>query len=597
MFLLPSTPSVGMMELLSQIRKKIEILIRSFEDIENRYKNLDFSNIIFILNACKEAVPTTDEDEEDLFNEVNENVRKVVVSLRENILNRKLSLEEVFSIFDADKNGNISKSEFKNGIKSLLKIQAYDLESCFNFFAVDGVLRLSDFSTKLRKSFSRKRDNENLAKEKIKATGRIVAIEDNTKNSRITKDFKLFTNKFTELCNGQDIYDLVNKIRIYYVDPAIAKNDHSVLKEFVSKLGSAFKKKIHKIYLLQILKLLIPANIKINSLVDEENEEQIQQLSNIRNTQIILSKSGVLELALTIISTEHELNLVDEAVQLLISMLNYGNQAVQEKFLEILRMSDNSYFFSYIRLKLRQSRDRIVDRAKVTYEKNPEKALQGKVPNSELEENGIFNECRTDVVSTEKGKHVKALIFLLQLCCENCFSEFQHYIRSQEEFSSGKKAISINMVNEIAQYLINIKEVGPELMNDNEATMIIPQCYETLIDLCRGPCIENQKILGQRRKLYKFIDNIITDPKFENSFFECAVSFLKVLLEGNCNKEIASIMIEEINFEQLANRVFSIYKEKIHDRTDLIIQENFFIEEVLSFIHFKRKSREISLED
>ena len=153
MFLLPSTPSVGMMELLSQIRKKIEILIRSFEDIENRYKNLDFSNIIFILNACKEAVPTTDEDEEDLFNEVNENVRKVVVSLRENILNRKLSLEEVFSIFDADKNGNISKSEFKNGIKSLLKIQAYDLESCFNFFAVDGVLRLSDFSTKLRKSF------------------------------------------------------------------------------------------------------------------------------------------------------------------------------------------------------------------------------------------------------------------------------------------------------------------------------------------------------------------------------------------------------------------------------------------------------------
>ena len=562
-------------EIVNEIRLTLKTMIKRFEELEKKNKNLDFSTIILIINACREAMPMNEDEEIDNFNvaATSENAISLIFSLREAILERKLSLDEVFAIFDTDKNGKISKVEFSNGFKSILKIQSKDIETCYNYFASDGELRIAEFSSKLRKYFFRRSIEP--AKAINKALGKgAINFDGTTEDTKILKDFTNFILDFSELCKNQDIHELVDKIKDSFVDPAIKKNDHSILKEFVTKLGTAFKKKIHKIYLLQILTLLIPANLNLSKFFDDFSKEQQDQLENIRKTQEILSKSGVLELALTIISSEHELELVEAAVQLLIHMLNYGNQIVQEKFLGILKLSDNSYLFSYIRLKLRQSRDRIVDRARVTYEKNPEKAMQGKVLDIELEQNDVFIECAVDNQTPEKAKHVESLILLLQLCCENCYSAFQHYIRSQEVHSSGKKAISINMVNEIAQYLINIKEVGPELVNDEEALMIIPQCYETLIDLCTGPCFENQLILGQRRKLYKFIDNIINEKKFEDKFFECAVRFLKVLLEGDLNTEIAKIMIEEINFKALAEHAFDIYQKNIHEKRDSIIQEN-----------------------
>ena len=129
------------------------------------------------------------------------------------------------------------------------------------------------------------------------------------------------------------------------------------------------------------------------------------------------------------------------------------------------------------------------------------------------------------------------------------------------------------MVNEIAQYLINIKEVGSELVNDPEARKIIPQCFETLIDLCRGPCIENQLLLGQRRKLYKFVDNLIGMKAQASEYFDCSIRFLKVLLDGDCLVEVAAIMIQEINFSNLADEAYDIYNTRIHDNKEQIIRE------------------------
>lgn len=601
-FLLGGVISVGVMtDLVDRIRVQLKNLSKSFEEVEKNFKNLDCSTIIFILNACREVIPTKrgeEEEEEDV--ETNEKVKNLVFSLREAILDRKLSLEEVFSIFDSDKSGNISKSEFKSGIKCLLKTQFYDLETCFSYFAVDGVLRLSEFSGKLRKYFFRKVSIKPLQKSAKKDQNKLILNPDNyLQNNEIIDDFEKFKKKFFEERKDQDLDQLVSKIRDLYVDPAIQENNHIILKEFVSKLGTAFKKKIHKIYLLKILKLLIPTDLKLSKFFDEENASQLEKLSKIRKIQEILSKSGVLELALTIISSEHELELVEEAVQLIISLLKYGNQIVQTKFLEVLKQSDNSYLFSYIRLKLRQSRDRIVDKARRTYEKAPERAAQGRFLGIILEQNAIYRECAAGSErSLEKPKHVESLILLLQLCCENCYSEFQHFIRSQETYDSAQKAISINMVNEISQYLINIKEVGPELIVDEEALLIIPQCFETLTGLCRGPCVDNQLILGQRRKLYKFINSIILEKQLGDKFLQSVISFLKVLLEGNYSPDIAIIMIEEIDFKHLAHLAFEIYSEKIHNNRDALTQENIGQNSMFAFLSScKMISEPISSED
>ena len=565
-----------MILVVNEINKKLKIISKHFEELQRQNTSLDFSNIIMIVNSCREAADKQGKQEDD-YEQLDEKVAALVVSLRDTIIERKMSLEEMFAFFDSDKSGSISRTEFKTGIRCLLNCPYSSLDICFNYFSSNKeTLFISDFTEKLRKYFfNRVQTLQRKEPGKKLLTKLMVMPEGYQETSEILQDYKIFCNKFGELCKDQDLNELVMKIKNFFVDPAIKKNDFTVLKEFVTKLGTAFKKKVHKIYLLQILKLLIPSDLVLDEVFDSHNVEKAAKLESIRKTQEILSISGVIELALTIISSEHEIELVDEAVQLLINLLRYGNRKVQERFLEILKSSHNSYLFSYIRLRLRQSRDRIVFRAKLIYEKTPEKALQGRVPNEELEQNMIFQECLLESkTSQKKTLHVKRLVYLLQLLSENCYSEFQHYIRSQDTYSLGDKGISINIVNELAQYLINIKEVGPELINDDEATQIIPQCFETLIYLCRGPCLENQVLLGLKRKLYKFVDNLIQGKVAESLFFDCSIRFLKVLLEGETNKDIAAVMIEEINFEVLAQEAVNIYKEKIFAFREYIIREN-----------------------
>jgi hypothetical protein len=580
-------PKGEVQDLVEEIKIKLKTLSKAFEEVQKKTPALDFSNIIMIINACREAMVFQDEDAE--AEKLDEKVEALVIGLRDNIIDRKMSLEEMFAVFDADKNGFISKTEFKIGIRCLMDSEQFDLDNSFFYFSGSAdTIDINIFTSKLRKYFYNNRPNIQARRNtKHLTSGKFVNNPESYKeNSELSQDFKNFISTFESTCKDQDIEDLVRKIKTSFIDPSIKSNEFTNLREFVSKLGTAFKKKAHKIYLLQILKLLIPNDLELDEIFDENSKEKLAKLAMIRYTQETLSQAGVLELALDIITSEHEIELVDEAIQLLIRLLRFGNLKVQQQLLETFKSSENSFLFSYIRLKLRQSRDRIVERARIVYEKNPEKIgrqMQSKkVPVVIVTSDEVPPVAEVPVESGEvksgnekseyKSSHIQRLIQLLQLCCEDCFLDFQHFIRSQEYQSYGKKAISINMVNEIAQYLINIKEVGHELVNDPEAKKIIPQCFETLIDLCRGPCVENQLLLGQRRKLYKFVDNLIA-MKADSEFFDCSIRFLKVLLDGECLPAIANVMIEEINFENLAVEAFEIYETKIHENKDQIIRE------------------------
>jgi hypothetical protein len=61
----------------------------------------------------------------------------------------------------------------------------------------------------------------------------------------------------------------------------------------------------------------------------------------------------------------------------------------------------------------------------VTYEETPEKAAHGVVSEEELEKNMVFRECDIKPLGSQaKAEHVCNLILLLQLCCENCYTDF-----------------------------------------------------------------------------------------------------------------------------------------------------------------------------
>ncbi|CAG9330938.1 unnamed protein product [Blepharisma stoltei] len=561
---------------LQDIRELLHDMSDYFQNQEVKFPELDFSNIIMTINLCRECLPMSGIEKMQENPEGNE-LDQIVARMREYIIEEKLSLEEAFSVFDVDRNGNIEYEEFRKAIKNTLgNVRSADIEKAFFYLDADhdGYLRFKEFANKLRKYFSKVPHLVKINKQRqfasggasspVQAPNQELIFDQEVKNG-----LESFSGLFSNLCKDQDVGVLVRKIKDRFVDPAIQTKNLSILKEFISKLGTAFRKKKHKISLLKMLRMLVPESKKKEIIFDSEENEMINNYEYLQNVQSTLSEAGVLELALGIINDGNEFDLINEAVKLLLCLLRFGNSSVQRKLLKIMTASDNSNLFSYIRSQLRSARDRIVEKAKGAFLKNPERAA------------GIIIEGSQDPAEIphdlkDKISHVKNLIRLLQLFCENCFTKFQHYIRSQEDDSARKMHLSINMIDELAQFLINIREAGPYISDDYEARKLIPQCLETLIDACRGPCVENQLLVGKRRKFYKFI-NMALSLKIENrlfeDYFQSSIRLLSTLLEGELDIGIATMMIEEIDFKELADIAFIIYKEHIYPKMSILIQD------------------------
>lgn len=562
--------------IIQEIRDILHDMSDLFQSQEQKYPELDFSNMIMTINLCREVMPISNTERQQDNSEGNE-LDMLVSRMREYIIDEKLSLEEAFSMFDVDQNGNIEYEEFRKAIKNTLgNVRSADVEKAFYYLDADhdGYLKFKEFSNKLRKYFAK---NPHV----VKIRHRTYGIGDNlsqrqpTANNELAYDQDVknslldFSELFSSLCKDQDIGILVKKVKDRFVDPAVKSKDLTILTEFISKLGSAFRKKKHKIYLLRILRMLIPDTERKEIIFDSSETENISDYDYLQRIQSTLSSAGVLELALSIINDSSEFELLNEAVMVLIALLKFGNHDVQNRLLHIMNVSDNSNLFSYIRCQLRLSRDRIVDRAKISFQNNPE--IAAGIPPKKSEDNiHIPAELKAEVF------HLKSLVYLLQLFCENCFTKFQNYLRSQEDELSRKKHLSINMIYELAQFLINIREAGPYLCDDFEARILIPQVLETLIDSCKGPCVENQLLIGKRRKLYKFINMILslqTENRLFEEYFQSSIRFLSSLLEGELDLGIAAMMIEEIDFKELADIALIIYQNHIYNQMDTLIQE------------------------
>jgi hypothetical protein len=121
-------------------------------------------------------------------------------------------------------------------------------------------------------------------------------------------------------------------------------------------------------------------------------------------------------------------------------------------------------------------------------------------------------------------------------------------------------------------FLINIKELGRYLRNDDEALKIIPRCLLALVNLCRGPCVDNQLILGIKRKLYQFLRLYMEISKDDLDIRYC-ILFLESLIEGEIQHPIAEIMLEEIDFKSLSQAAVEIYNKYIHSNVRDVIQD------------------------
>ena len=559
--------------------RELKVVLYEINDVlqfaESQNTDINFSRYILAANNLREVLPKTALYSNKPSGKFSDNV--VIAAIQKHIIDNKLTLDEAFQAFDTDGSGTIEFEEFRIIVRKILgNISSTDIEIAFNQIDEDhsGTLVISELERIIRKYFSKhprmvkvkkeeetNDDNqEKVEKDEIKPPEKV------NESEKVKFEFEKFCSHFYETCKEDDLKKLVQKIKEKYMEPVNVS-----LTDSITKLGLVFYKTKHKIYLIKILRMLIPNFKPADSIFDERNlEEEILKKEFIR-CQGRLSDAGVLKIALDLISHTNSITLIEETVHLLISLLRFGNIKIQSTFLGLLKNQINSEMFAYIRNLLRETRDVIIKRNSDRFLKDPENSIQQTLILSE----NVFSDPEKN--HENRPFLVEHMLNLLQMCCENCFGPFQHFLRVQETSKIHNKQISINMVDEIVTFLVNVKQIGGCLMSDPQAVSLVIQAFETLIDVCKGPCIENQMLLGSKKKLYKFVNSILklySINKNAKDLFKSAVRYLESLLEGNFSLDIAKTMIDCIDFDLLAKQALQIYIDYIQPKKTALLQDS-----------------------
>ena len=566
---------------------------------ESNHQDIDFSRYIIAINHLRESLPRTALNSTRPGQKFSDNL--IIKTLQKYIIDNKLTLDEAFQQFDTDGSGLIEFEEFRILIRKLVcNIPSAEIERAFNQIDEDrsGTLQVSELERIVRRYFSKhprmvrvKKEGENENEENILEEPQGPEPKDVA--SEVKLSFEKYCKTFLDSCIQEDMKILVLKIKEKYMDPINVSLDESI-----TKLGQVFYKQRHKIYLIRIFKMLIPKFTPNDALFDERDLEEENLKKELVRCQCRLSDAGVLKIALGLINEDSPVSLVQETVTLMIDLMRFGNSKIQASFLDLLRSQNHSEMFAYIRSMLRSTRDSIIKKHSDSIKADANSKIQEVliIPDSdhEDEDEDRSSDSRPSP-SAPSPLLAEHMLSLLQMCCENCFLPFQNFLRQQES----AKLISINMVDEIVNFLVNIKQIGGCLLNDPAATALVIQAFETLIDSCKGPCVENQELLGGKKKLYKFINSILqlysVNPKGK-ALFKSVVRFLEALLEGNFSNDLAKKMIDFIDFQLLADLALGIYKDFIVPKKDAFLQESIVGTNLNNVLLMNIKSLYVSME-
>ena len=600
-FIAAETNSSEITTVAYEISKVLRTLAKDLADAEETHKDLDLSNLQLVVNACREVLPKAAADptyrraqvsEENSDSEETEEMAKLVGIIREYVISKNISFERAFDLFDVNRDGSITISELKSVLRSLMQgnVREVELDRAVRYLDVDGngSIQFEEFTDKLKKHISRPTKGKSTFKEinlELLPGLKENLNEDQVQDLSLKRCLLDFTAELGNRFIDVDIQPLIDKVHKEFIEPSLKSKDFTVFRDFIAKMGASFHKREHCLYLLRMLWLLVtsPAN----------------SAGNVQAVQDILCEANGLEMTLRFLTDSADLELANEAVRLMLALLRGGNIKAQEALLALLQKQADAKMFSYIREQLRVSRGLIVARANKLYASTPEVASLEMISEVDVHTAAQVVEDMSEL-EYRQCDHILNLLLLVQWCCLGCFTPFQHYFRLQT--SQSARQVSIGLVSELAQYLINIKEVGRQLRNDFGAAQTVPLCLETLVDLCKGPCLENQQLLGTKKKLYQFLNfylSVDLNKTFagemtqrqhsEYLYFAGSIRLLKALLEGEYDTKVAEMMLTVIDFRLLADQATAIYMLFIHNNLEYILQDRrydeVFISRVIRFLH------------
>mmetsp|Transcript_33988 Transcript_33988/g.30767 ORF Transcript_33988/g.30767 Transcript_33988/m.30767 type:complete len:151 (-) Transcript_33988:2117-2569(-) len=145
----------------------------------------------------------------------------------------------------------------------------------------------------------------------------------------------------------------------------------------------------------------------------------------------------------------------------------------------------------------------------------------------------------------------KKLIILIQLFCEDCYDKFQNFLRHQEFTHASTTFVSLNIVNEISNFLVSLQLIDGDIYYNEGMLPIVKYALATLTDFCLGPCQKNQVLLGNQRHLISFINNLI-DRKIEFGkdqnenlidVFSNLIKLILAIINGNTHAETKEFVL------------------------------------------------------
>ena len=600
---------------IEYLKKKKKKLIQ-----ENNYSSYNITD-----NMDQEIISDIDIDDNNKKKkksiQIQDHAMKVLNEIKKHIKEYNTNINDIFNLLDTDQDKELTNFEFSRNLKKLLgnKLTHEEIENALLIIDAnnDNKISLREFSIKLielnriQTSLNHKENKEYYkfikVKDSVKTNDQNIddfvnmnsASDD--KSYKIKKIFQFFVINFNTsnkvLGHHNEISSLVNKLHKFLEE----SSEDILLEKFIKQLEESFNDNANEIYLLKILSELINSKFKkINF------KEDVLEINNI---QCQLNSAGVTLIAINLIKTTSSLKIIEEALNLLILMLKFGNYVVQKTIFDYLQNEKNSFnFFSYIRQLLHTTYKDRKSKLISEYEENSSYNLRIQKKQSLYKDSCYFlfkpiNSCLFDknfntdnLDSIERSLYIEdqrkyfrvpiKIIWLLQLFCENCFEPFQHFIREQDYYVEDKdKVSSINIVYEIGNFLISLLNFGQKIYSDKESLMLISQCLLTLADFCLGPCETNQLLLGTRRTLHKALNNLlIYDIKFSikerfnaqrNKIFCKVITFLKSLINPNNIKEIGQVILEEIEPYLLIEKLIDIHQLKILPNISNLISSNY----------------------
>lgn len=309
-------------------------------------------------------------------------------------------------------------------------------------------------------------------------------------------------------------------------------------------------------------------------------KETAEKETRIRAVQLVLSNAGMGKMAISMINKDNDISIVHGAVQLLEAMLIRSDPDLKESLLEYLKEGGQSYtLFSYIKNELRECRERII------YKYNRKNSIISKRHSTfKIKMDSEINDNSTWSWKVDQKDLCKEFLHLLQLFCDGCYAPFQNYLREQDE---SKQRVSVDLISELGHFLTNLQDVEDiksklesSQDQDKEAASVTLQCLETLKEACQGPCKENQAILGEGERVYRFLnwllncknESLESDSQYSHIFSK-AIEFLHSLLEGNLNPEVSRCMIEELDLYSLMKKSTYIFNRHVKTKERMVYQE------------------------